>query len=112
MTVLVAAIALGFSGSGLSNVQESAPESQYSQIRKVAQLVGYDLYAPDNTARGFKLGRLEVATETQTKPVHMRFVNESTTIAFDIYQAPASGDEARTHMKKVIESGFFESGIH
>lgn len=111
MTVLLAAVALGFSGSGVSNVQDSGPESQYSQIQKVARQVGYDLYAPDNTARGFKLGKLEFA-KSDSLAVHMRFVNDSTTTAFDIFQAPASGTDAHNHMKSIIQGGPFESGIH
>ncbi len=111
MTTLLFAVALGFSGSGVSNIQDSGPESQYSQIRKAAVSAGYDLLAPDNTARGFKLSLVEVATSHPAKAVHMRFVNEQTTIAFDIFQAPASGEDARSHMKQVIQGGFFECEI-
>lgn len=121
MIALLAAAVIGASQDGVSNVRDSGPESQFSTIQDVATMLGHPLYAPDNTARGFALKAIEIVDAPKSsslpgletrKAVRMRFVNKSTSTAFDIYQSKtASSVDLKKHMNWLTNSNLFEASV-
>lgn len=121
MIVLIAAAILANSGSGVSNIKDSGPEAQFSTIQEVATLAGFGLYSPNNTARGFSLKSVEIVDAPKNsqlpgldarKAVRMRFLNKSTSTAFDIYQTKTtSSTSLEKHMKWLTHSSLFEASV-
>jgi len=121
MIALLAAAVIGASQNGVSNVKDSGPESQFATIQDVATMVGHGLYAPNNTARGFALKSIEIVDAPKSaalpgletrKAVRMRFVNKSTSTAFDIYQSKtASSIDTKKHMNWLTRSNLFEASV-
>ncbi|MFM9872822.1 MAG: hypothetical protein ACKVQS_05080 [Fimbriimonadaceae bacterium] len=119
MTTLLASCLLASDGVGVSNVKDTGPQAQHNAVRGVAKMLGISLYAPDKTARGFSMRSIEhvkvsggFSSLGDRSAVRMRFVNKSTSTAFDIYQLPSSEKvDSQKHMDWLIKGGYFEGGV-
>lgn len=121
MMTLLATCVLAANFNGVSNLVANGPDAQHSAVKDVATMVGATLWAPDKTARGFTMRSIELvkvpasgafAKLGERSAVRMRFINKSTSTAFDIYQLPtAESVDATKHSKWLIDGGFFEGGI-
>ncbi len=123
MVTLIAVLAVATTpGEGVSNVHANGPSRHFDTVRDVARTLGRDLYAPDDTARGFSLRTVESAKIGKHKDfaglgertaVRMTFINKTTSTAFDIYQVPSGSKiDAAKHLRWIIGGKNFEAGIH
>jgi len=119
MTTLLASCLIAHNGVGVSNVKDTGPQAQHEAVRDVAKMIGMSLYAPDKTARGFAMRSIEfvkvdggLGSLGERSAVRMRFVNKSTSTAFDIYQVKSGeGVDAKKHMDWLLKGGYFEGGV-
>lgn len=118
-TALLASCVLAQNGVGVSNVKDTGPQAQHTAVRDVAKMLGISLYAPDKTARGFTMRSIEFVKLKsgfehlgERSAVRMRFVNKSTSTAFDIYQVPSGAKvDSQKHMEWLVKGGYFEGGV-
>ncbi len=119
MTTLLATCLLTHDGVGVSNVKDTGPQAQHEAVRDVAKMIRMSLYAPDKTARGFSMRSIEfvkvkggVGLDEERSAVRMRFVNKSTSTAFDIYQMKTNeAVNSQKHIDWLIKGGYFEGGV-
>lgn len=121
LTTIISAAIISNAHDPVLNLETASPKQAHSAISDVAKMVGYDLYAPNEIARGYTLRSITLAdipTSTsfsglkERKAVRMTFVNSKTSAAFDIVQSKTNkSTNSATHMKWIINRGSFEMAI-
>lgn len=118
MVHIVSALVITQHSAGVSNINAGGPSSGHAAVKEVAKATRTPLYAPDNTARGYKLSSIEYkeVAPSQHLPgldkrfvVRMAFVNKNTMTSFSIFQSASNTKtDAGRHMKWVLSQGVFE----
>jgi hypothetical protein len=119
-TFLFAAALTSGSIQGVSNIHDTGPQAQHDAVAEVAAMTDSVLFAPDKTARGYSMRSIEISKLPQgyfsglgsRYAVRMRFINQATSSAFDLYQVSSSAKvDAVKHMSWLLKSSTFEGNV-